>query len=77
MPNFADHEPRGPGLADLLALPALVVAALTLAGPLLSGDLFWHLSTGRWLLGHDEFPTTDPFGHTAGDTPWSLHQYGS
>lgn len=60
----------------LFVLAVLVVAA-TLGGPVLSGDLWWHLSSGRWMLDQGALPKVDPFSFTAGDTPWILQEYGS
>ncbi|QDU66978.1 hypothetical protein [Engelhardtia mirabilis] len=56
---------------------AALLAALGLAGPIRSGDLWWHLRTGDWILAHGALPATDPFSHTAGDEPWVLQEYGS
>lgn len=66
---------RGAGIA--LGLVAALAAALTMAAPLVSGDLFWHLSAGRWMLENGALPRTDPFSHTAGDARWVLQEYGS
>ena len=66
---------RASAAAVLLPVAALVVLAL--GGPILSGDLWWQLRTGEWILEHGELPTTDPFSHTAGDTHWVLQEYGS
>ena len=62
------------GLALLPTVAAILLATL---GPVTSGDLWWHLRTGEWILTEGQLPTTDPFSHTAGDTPWILQEYGS
>lgn len=68
----------GPGCAAaLLAVPLAALVAVALGGPILSGDLWWHLRTGAWILEQGALPATDPFSHTAGDTPWVLQEYGS
>lgn len=64
-------------LALLALAPVAALVALALAGPILSGDLWWHLRTGEWILEHGELPDVDPFSHTAGDEPWTLQEYGS
>lgn len=66
---------RGAGIA--LGAAAALGAVATMAAPLVSGDLFWHLSAGRWMLANGALPETDPFSHTAGDARWVLQEYGS
>ena len=61
----------------LAGLPTLAAVLLAALGPITSGDLWWHLRTGRWILAEGRLPTTDPFSHTAGDTHWVLQEYGS
>ena len=70
-------RPRGTLGSVLALLPTAALVALGLAGPILSGDLWWHLRTGEWILTHGELPRTDPFSHTAGETRWILQEYGS
>ena len=76
-PSAPARRTRARLAAWLVLLPALALVGLALAQPLVSGDLWWHLSTGRWILEHGALPTTDPFSHTAGDRPWILEEYGS
>lgn len=38
--------------------------------PLHNPDLFWHLSSGRWIWAHAAVPWTDPFSFTRGGEPW-------
>lgn len=64
-------------LAGLVLLPTVLAVLAATLGPLTSGDLWWHLRTGEWILQHGHLPTTDPFSHTAGDTHWVLQEYGS
>ncbi len=64
-------------LGWLLVLPSLCLAALALAGPITSSDLWWHLSMGEWILAHGELPATDPFSHTAGSEPCEIQEYGT
>ncbi|MBL8912240.1 MAG: hypothetical protein JNM17_16230 [Archangium sp.] len=47
------------------ALAALLIIAPAATAPLEANDLFFHLASGRWLLEHGSFPTTDPFSPTA------------
>lgn len=55
----------------------VVAVLLACLGPIASGDLWWHVRTGVWILENGHLPTTDPFSHTAGDKPWILQEYGS
>lgn|GEM_PF-2141381 len=66
---------RGAGI--VLGAVAALGAVFAMAAPLVSGDLFWHLSAGRWMLANGALPETDPFSHTAGDARWVLQEYGS
>jgi hypothetical protein len=74
---------QAPARAPLAALDRGLLAAvlgavaLALAGPIRSGDLWWHLRTGHWILDHGRLPDTDPFSHTAGDMHWILQEYGT
>lgn len=63
--------------AFIALVPTLVAVGLATLGPITSGDLWWHLRTGEWILAHGELPKVDPFSHTAGDTHWVLQEYGS
>jgi hypothetical protein len=78
-PPTASTAPADRSRSDLwswLALaPSLALVVLALAGPIASGDLWWHLRTGQWILDHGALPETDPFSHTAGDTHWILQEY--
>ena len=64
-------------LAVLVGLAAAGLALFALAAPIVSGDLFWHLSCGRWMFEHGTLLGLDPFSHTATDRPAELQEYGS
>ena len=64
-------------LAALVLLPTVLAVLAATLGPLTSGDLWWHLRTGEWIVQHGHLPSTDPFSHTAGTTHWILQEYGS
>lgn len=40
----------------------------------LSGDVWWHLKTGQWIVGHHALPRFDPFSFTATRAP-VLHEW--
>lgn len=63
--------------AFVALVPTVVAVLLATLGPITSGDLWWHLRTGEWILTSGSLPSTDPFSHTAGDTHWVLQEYGS
>ncbi len=66
-----------PWLGWLVRLATGALVGLALLGPIASGDLFWHLRTGHWILDEGRLPRVDPFSHTAGLEPWILQEYGS
>jgi len=37
----------------------LLVVGLSITTPLADPDLWWHLTIGRWILGHDALPTVE------------------
>ena len=50
----------------LFLVPIVVFSVLFLfhTYPLGLGDIYWHLSTGRWIVEHGTLPTVDPFLYT-------------
>lgn len=42
----------------------------------LSGDVWWHLKTGQWIVQHHALPRIDPFSYTARN-PIILHEWGA
>lgn len=50
---------------------ALVIATGTyLCWELADPDLWWHLTTGRWILAHSELPLTDQWNRFGAGKPW-------
>ncbi len=43
--------------------------------PVETGDIWWHLSTARWLWEHHYFPTVDVFSPTIEKSPWMMTQW--
>jgi hypothetical protein len=64
---------RPPFLALLLALLAFAAVAGTVR--LKAYDLFWHLASGEWILGHRALPRFDPFRFTSERVPWVDHEW--
>jgi hypothetical protein len=42
----------------------------------LSGDVWWHLKTGQWIVQNHALPFNDPFSYTARN-PMPLHEWGA
>ena len=64
-------------LATLLGLGlTLALAAVWGARPLIHDDLFFHLSTGKFVVENHEVPTADPFSFTRAGEPWVSHEWG-
>jgi len=63
-------------LATLLGLGlTLALAAVWGSRPLIHDDLFFHLSTGEFVVETHEVPTTDPFSFTQAGKPWVSHEW--
>lgn len=45
--------------------------------PAIDPDVFWHLTTGEWILDHRTIPRTDPFSWTMNGQPWTAHEWAS
>ncbi len=64
-------------LATLLGLGlTLALAAVWGTRPLIHDDLFFHLSTGDFVVEHHRVPTTDPFSFTRAGERWVSHEWG-
>lgn len=62
--------------APLLPICALLAfAALAGAFRIKAYDLFWHLASGRWIVGHGRLPRSDPFRFTSDGAPWVDHEW--
>ncbi len=59
-------------LAALFAAPALMCAhAACVTDP----DIWWHLRTGEWILGHHAVPQADPFSGPLAGRPWLAYSW--
>src|SRR5258705_7077856 len=55
---------------------ALLLAVFAFSVPTIpSADMWWHLSTGRYILQNHSIPHTDPFSATAAGKPWIAHEW--
>lgn len=57
--------------AGILLFGLLAMTARSATDP----DLWWHLSTGQWIVEHAHVPHTDPFSFTRSGSPWVSHEW--
>lgn len=68
--------PRRRTLPQARPLPFVLAAIAGLAmRPSTDPDLWWHLATGRWILGERRIPFTDPFSWTVPGRAWIAHEW--
>ncbi len=71
--------PSSPGVGLLersLLSFALLLAIFSFCTPAIpSADMWWHLSTGRYILQTHSIPHTDPFSSTFAGKPWTTHEW--
>lgn len=53
-----------------LKLGALALALPPFLVPLYNPDLFWHLTSGQWIVTHGAVPRVDPFSIARAGAPW-------
>jgi tetratricopeptide (TPR) repeat protein len=54
-------------IPKLLLLSFFLTFFLLFTGPVIDGDCFWHLATGRWIAEHGKLPGSDPLSFTVTD----------
>jgi hypothetical protein len=74
---LAIARPRVAGLNPTVVVAGCLMFALVLFLPAIlnDGDTLWQIRTGEWILNHHAIPAVDPFSFTAGDRPWSAHEW--
>jgi hypothetical protein len=70
----AESLPRWQITAAWLSLVCSVVVLFGL-WPLAGGDLWMHLTVGRWIWGHGWVPTTDPFSYVTEGQEFIAHSW--
>jgi hypothetical protein len=55
---------------------AYALALIVLCLPVLSPDVWWHLSAGRWIWAHGSVPFSDAFSFTRAGAPWIDFEWG-
>src|SRR5581483_10015334 len=60
-----------------LGAPLITALAVTVrqTRSAIDPDLWWHLATGRWIIGHARVPMSDPFSATHGGQTWYAHEW--
>ncbi|MFH1143318.1 MAG: tetratricopeptide repeat protein [Candidatus Eisenbacteria bacterium] len=76
MHTSRSSSPSGLNSWGIPALGAgIALSGLLALSPLLDGDVWWHLATGRWIAQGHGIPRTDPFTYTALGRPWITHEW--
>jgi len=55
---------------------AYALALIVFCLPVLSPDVWWHLSAGRWIWAHGAAPTTETLSFTLAGAPWIDFEWG-
>jgi hypothetical protein len=59
----------------LIVIAAIVGGAVLGTFEIANTSIGWHLASGRWILDHGSFLSTDPFSFTSAGTPWVDHEW--
>ncbi len=59
-------------IALLFAAPALMCVRVAVAN---DPDIWWHLSTGEWMLSHHAIPRADLFSRSLAGKPWQAYSW--
>ena len=59
----------------VLWLSIAIAAGISIAGPVVDPDLWWHITVGKWILGHGEIPTTEQWNYFAMGEPWRAYSW--
>ena len=70
--RLKDHERLS---LSLLAFFAVFFIIAFLRPVLSDGDSWWHLAAGKWILAHQQVPSTDPFSHSRPGAPWHPQEW--
>ena len=76
-PSLQQGPGRPPAAPSARAATGALLLFAAVAGlfKVKSYDVFWHLASGRWIVGHGGVPRTDPFRFTSHGTPWVDHEW--
>ncbi len=69
-------RPQNTGLSRYWITAILFLGVFAFCVPTIpSADMWWHLSTGRYILQNHAVPHTDPFSATIAGKPWTVHEW--
>jgi hypothetical protein len=81
-PRKASHAaageagPKNTGLSRYWITAILFLGVFAFCVPTIpSADMWWHLSTGRYILQNHGVPHTEPFSATIAGQPWTIHEW--
>ena len=52
-----------------------VIVFLTTRFSLGDADIYWHITTGQWIMDHGSLPTVDTYSHTMFGRPWIAKEW--
>lgn len=52
-----------------------IAAGISICGPLIDPDLWWHIVVGRWILAHHTVPVVDHWTLFGQGTPWRAYSW--
>ena len=61
----------------ILWVTAIGAVAVYVCNPVYDPDLWWHITVGRWILSHFEFPSTDHWTMFARGEPWRAYSWSN
>jgi hypothetical protein len=69
-------SPKNTGLSRHWITAILLIGVFAFCVPTIpSADMWWHLSTGRYILQNHSVPHFDPFSATIAGKPWTVHEW--
>ncbi|HKI11098.1 MAG TPA: hypothetical protein VKA02_03210 [Candidatus Acidoferrum sp.] len=75
-PTLAQSAANSRGLFRYWLAAILLLGVFAFCVPTIpSADMWWHLSTGRYILQNHSVPHTDPFSTTIAGQPWIIHEW--
>lgn len=75
-PNKERSVVEGAGLFRFWLPAVLLLGIFAFSVPTIpSADMWWHLSTGRYVVQNHSVPHTEPFSATIAGKPWTAHEW--
>ena len=74
--DAGEVRPKNTGLSRYWITAILFLGVFAFCVPTIpSADMWWHLSTGRYILQNHSVPHTEPFSATIAGKPWTVHEW--